>query len=81
MSYTARRAAGRLKEQKRKEEDMKVRFAWMTKDSRIIRRIKERFNIKGMTINREVIGEWNDQEVELMREVEKKGYIHIREEK
>lgn len=58
---------------------MKVRFCWKTKNQHTIQRMIKRFRIDGITINHESIARLNDEELELLRECEMKGYIQIRE--
>lgn len=58
---------------------MRIRFCWYTKNPSTIQRISERFKVSGMTINRESTVVLNDEELELLRECEKKGYVQIRE--
>jgi hypothetical protein len=58
---------------------MKVRFCWKTKNQHTIERMITRFRIDVITINHESITILNDEELELLRKCETKGYIQIRE--
>lgn len=58
---------------------MKVRFCWCTRNPSTIQRISERFGVNGMTVNRESTVNLSNEELELLRECEKKGYIQVRE--
>lgn len=58
---------------------MKVTIYWKTKDSGIIHRIRQRYNIsQGMTVNGETDVEVNELQLEELREVERRGYIKLR---
>ena len=58
---------------------MKVTLYWKTKDSGIIHRIRQRYNIsQGMTVNGETDVEVNEQQLDELREVEKRGFIELR---
>ena len=58
---------------------MKVTIYWTTKDSGIIDRIRQRYNIsQGMTVNGETDVEVNEQQLDELREVEKRGFIKLR---
>lgn len=58
---------------------MKVTIYWNTKDSSIIHRIRQRYNIsQGMSINGETDIEVNELQLEELREVERRGYIKLR---
>lgn len=58
---------------------MKVTIYWTTKDSSIIHRIRQRYNIsQGMTVNGETDIEVNELQLEELREVERRGYIKLR---
>lgn len=58
---------------------MRVRFCWHTRNPVTIRRISERFRINDMTINRESTVSLTAEELDLLRECEKRGYVRIRE--
>lgn len=58
---------------------MKVTIYWETKNCGIIDRIRQRYNIcKGMSINGETDIEVNEQQLDELREVEKRGFIKLR---
>lgn len=58
---------------------MKTIVYWKTKDTHIIDRIRKRYNIRqGMTVNGENVVEINDAQYKELQEVEKLGYIQIR---
>jgi hypothetical protein len=58
---------------------MKTTIYWNTQDSGIIHRIRQRYNIsQGMTVNGETDVEVNEQQLEELREVEKRGFIKLR---
>lgn len=58
---------------------MKVTIYWITKDSGIIHRIRQRYNIsQGMSINGETDIDVNEQQLDELREVEKRGFIKLR---
>lgn len=58
---------------------MKVTIYWITKDSGIIHRIRQRYNIsKGMSINGETDIEVSEQQLDELKEVEKRGFIKLR---
>lgn len=58
---------------------MKVTIYWITKDSGIIHRIRQRYNIsQGMTVNGETDVEVNELQLEELREVERRGYVKLR---
>lgn len=57
----------------------KVTIYWNTKDSGIIDRIRQRYNIsQGMTVNGETDVEVNERQLDELREVERRGYIKLR---
>lgn len=58
---------------------MRVRFYWETNRKDIIQRIKDRFKVHGITVNYESIVDITDEELNLLRKCEDKGYIQIRE--
>lgn len=68
-----------------KNKIQKVTIYWNTRHIKpedipeIKRRIRERFNIPAyMTVNGETVAEIREEDMELLRETEKKGFIHIR---
>lgn len=58
---------------------MKVTIYWITKNSGLIHRIRQRYNIsQGISINGETDIEINEQQLKELKEVEKLGYIKLR---
>lgn len=58
---------------------MKVVIYWETKDQSIIKWIRERFNIPSYTtVNGESPADVKDEDMELLRECERKNKIQIR---
>lgn len=58
---------------------MKLTIYWVTKDESIRARIRKRFGIHwGMTVNKETQVEIRDDDMDLLRETEKRGFIQIR---
>ena len=58
---------------------MKVTIYWVTKDSDKIARIRERFGIPNhTTVNGETDCYIREEDMELLRETEKRGFIQIR---
>lgn len=58
---------------------MKVIIYWVTKDRRIISRIRDRFKFTPyISVNGETSCEICDKDIELLRETEKRGFIQIR---
>lgn len=58
---------------------MKVTIYWKTKSAECIKRIRERFNIPhGITINGETVANIREEDIEVLRETESKGFIQIR---
>lgn len=58
---------------------MRVTIYWVTKDETLRKRIRERFGIDNYTsINGETFAEIKDEDVELLRETEKRGFIQLR---
>ena len=54
-------------------------IVWRTRNTETIRKIREKFNLPpGMTINRETKAFVSPEEMELLREVERRGFIGIR---
>lgn len=61
---------------------MKVTIYWATKHPETILRIREKFNIPSYrTVNGETDCEIKDEDIELLRETEKRGFIQIRTSK
>lgn len=57
----------------------KVTIYWNTKNSGIIDRIRQRYNIsQGMNVNGETDVEVNDKQLQELQEVEKRGFIKLR---
>lgn len=58
---------------------MKVTIYWVTKDESIRKRIRERFGIGDyMSVNAETPAEIKDEDIELLRETENRGFIQLR---
>ena len=58
---------------------MKVTIYWVTKDSDKIARIRERFGIGTYrSVNGETPAEIREEDMELLRETERRGFIQIR---
>lgn len=58
---------------------MRVTIYWVTKDLEKITRIRERFGIPNyMSVNGETPAEIKDEDIELLRETEKRGFIQLR---
>lgn len=58
---------------------MKRTIYWVTRDKDVIRRIRERFNIpRHTTVNGETRAEIADEDMDLLEEVAKRGFIQIR---
>lgn len=58
---------------------MKITIYWGIRSSDIIKRIRQKFNIPSYTsINHETECEINDEDINLLRETEKRGFIQIR---
>ena len=54
---------------------MKLTIYWVTKDESIRARIRKRFGIPwGMTVNKETKVEIRDEDMDLLRETEKRGF-------
>ena len=57
---------------------MKLTIYWVTKDESIRARIRKRFGIPwGMTVNKETKVEIRDEDMDLLRETEKRGFTQI----
>lgn len=62
-----------------KSNSIRLTIVWRTRNQDIIRRIREKFNLPpGMTLNRETTAFVSPEEMELLREVERRGFIGIR---
>lgn len=58
---------------------MKLTIYWVTKDAESIHRIREKFNLSpGITVNGETLAEIREEDIPLLRETEKRGFIQIR---
>lgn len=59
---------------------MKLTIYFRTNNHDTIRRIRERFGMPmvGMTINGELVCDIKDEDIELLKETEKRGFIKIR---
>lgn len=61
---------------------MKTTIYWKTKDRTSISRIREKFNFPNyMTVNGETPCDVREEDMELLRETEKRGFIQIRNKK
>lgn len=61
---------------------MRVTIYWLEKDRNVRNRIRERFGIPyHTTVNGETVAEIADEDMELLRETEKRGFIQIRRKK
>ena len=58
---------------------MNVTIVWVTKDRESIERRRKKFGISSyMSINRETPCDIKEEDMELLRETEKRGFIQIR---
>lgn len=59
---------------------MKLTIYFVTRNHDTIRRIRERFGMPmvGMTVNGELVCDVKDEDLPLLRETERKGFIQIR---
>lgn len=58
---------------------MKLTVCWNTKDQNTIDKIRKKFGISSyMSVNRETPCDIKEEDIELLRETEKRGFIHIR---
>lgn len=58
---------------------MKLTIYWKTKNAQCIKHIRKRFNLSsGITVNGETVADIRDEDMELLRETEKIGFIQIR---
>ena len=58
---------------------MKLTIYWKTKNAQCIKHIRKRFNLpSGITVNGETVADIRDEDMELLRDTEKIGFIQIR---
>lgn len=58
---------------------MKLTIYWVTKDAESIQRIREKFNISSnTTVNGETPAKIREEDLPLLKETEKRGFIQIR---
>lgn len=58
---------------------MKIVIYWTTKETEKINRVMDKFNITPyVSVNGETPAEISDEQIELLKEVEKRGFIKIR---
>ena len=58
---------------------MKLTIYWVTKDAQNIQRIREKFNLPSYrSVNGETPVEIGEEDLPLLRETEKRGFIQIR---
>ncbi len=58
---------------------MNITICWVTKDRESIKKIRKKFGISSyMSINRETPCDIKEEDMELLRETEKRGFIQIR---
>lgn len=58
---------------------MKLTVYWVTKDAESIQRIREKFNLSpDTTLNGETPAEIREEDIPLLRETEKRGFLRIR---
>lgn len=58
---------------------MKTVIYWVTNDCKIISRIRDRFNLSSyVSINGETPCEIREEDLSLLKEVERRGFIQIR---
>lgn len=68
-----------LEEYRKNRTGMNVTIYWKTKDEAIIKRIRERFGIREYTsVNGETPAQIKDEDIELLRETERRGFIQLR---
>lgn len=58
---------------------MMVRFVYRTRKADDVRKVQERLGVTGMTVNREWTVEADERMMEVVRELEKEGFIGVRE--
>lgn len=61
-----------------KEGCVRVVVYWKTKDEAKLKRIMEKFRFYTMTVNRLSVGSLTEEEMQLLEEVERLGYVEIR---
>lgn len=58
---------------------MNVTICWVTKDREAIEKIRKKFGISSyMSVNRKTPCDIKEEDMELLRETEKRGFIQIR---
>ena len=58
---------------------MNVTICWTTKEWKVIEKIQKKFDISSyMSVNRETPCDIKEEDMELLRETEKRGFIQIR---
>jgi len=58
---------------------MKLTIYWITEDAESIRRIREKFNLPpDITVNGETPAEIREEDIPLLKETEKRGFLRIR---
>jgi hypothetical protein len=61
-----------------KEGCVRVVIYWKTRDEAKLKRIMEKFRFYTMTVNRLSVGSLTEEEMQLLEEVERLGYVEIR---
>lgn len=58
---------------------MNITICWITKDRESIEKIRKKFGISSyMSVNRETPCDIKEEDMELLKETEKRGFIQIR---
>jgi hypothetical protein len=58
---------------------MNITICWVTKDRESIEKIRKKFGISSyMSVNRETPCDIKEEDMELLKETEKRGFIQIR---
>ena len=58
---------------------MNIKICWVTKDRESIEKIRKKFGISSyMSVNRETPCNIKEEDMELLKETEKRGFIQIR---
>lgn len=58
---------------------MNITICWVTKDRESIEKIRKKFGISSyMSVNRETPCNMKEEDMELLKETEKRGFIQIR---
>lgn len=58
---------------------MKITIYWKTKDAECIKHIRKRFNLpSGITINGETTANIREEDIGLLQETAKRGFIELR---